>query len=209
MSKDEKKVAVAEPQAVAKPPPKTIKDWLNEDNFKAAVADSLPKHVSPERFIRMCISCVTRIPKLQECTPATVLKCFMDLSALGLEPDGRRAHLIPFENKKAQTVECQLIIDYKGFVELAMRSGNVSNIHADVICENDEFEYDRGIVTKHKIDFRKSRGEMYAVWSRCVMKDGTEKYEVLSKDEVEGIKARSFVEVDSAFAGTTRPDRAR
>lgn len=37
-----------------------------------------------------------------------------------------------------------------------MRSGTVSNIHADVVCDNDEFEYDRGELKRHKIDSREN-----------------------------------------------------
>jgi len=115
----------------------------------------------------------------------------MQLSQWGLEPDGRRAHLIPFRNNKRGTVECQLILDYKGLVELAMRSGTVANIHADVVCENDQFSYDCGEITSHRIDFRKPRGEPYAVYARCKFKDLTAKCEVMSRSEVESIRARS------------------
>lgn len=106
-------------------------------------------------------------------------------SQLGLEPDGRRAHLIPYGKT------CQLIIDYKGLVELAMRSGEVSNIHADVICENDEFLCDRGQIVKHEIDYRKERGSVFAAYAICRFKDGSEKSEVMSVMEIDAIRKRS------------------
>ena len=43
-----------------------------------------------------------------------------------------------------------------------MRNGDVAMVHADIICENDDFEYDLGVVKRHRIDFRKPRGEFYA-----------------------------------------------
>jgi recombination protein RecT len=162
-----------------------IKSLLTGDKFKGEVARALPTHLKPERFIRIACTALTKTPKLMGCTPQSFFNSLLTLSQLGIEPDGRRAHLIPYGT------ECQLIIDYKGIVELVMRNGNVSNIHADVVCEHDAFEYDKGDIKTHKIDFRKPRGDMYAVYAICRFKDGTEKTEVMTKDDVDGIRGRS------------------
>lgn len=173
-------------EAVAKrSEPKTIKDLIAGDQFRSAVQLSLPKHLSADRFVRVALTALTRQPKLQQCDQHSFFNCLMTLSQLGLEPDGRRAHLIPFGK------ECQLIVDYKGLVELVMRSGLVSNIHADIVCDNDDFEYDRGEIKKHKIDFKKPRGSMYAAYAIVKFKDGTEKSEVMSKDDIESVRKRS------------------
>lgn len=168
----------------------TIKEWLQRPQFKNEVAKALPKHLTADRFIRVATTALNRDPKLRLCTQSSFFECLMNLSQLGLEPDGRRAHLIPFASKKHGYL-CQLIIDYKGLVELAMRSNKIANIHADVVCENDEFDYDRGEVVKHKIDFRKPRGAVYAAYAICTFKDGTRKAEAMSHDEIEGIRKRS------------------
>lgn len=187
-------------RTAASPPAKqqpTIKGWLQSQQFLAEVARALPRHMTPERFVRIALTATTRTPDLLNCTPASVLRCLMDLSALGLEPDGRRAHLIPYKrNQKSgngwvTTLECQLIVDYKGIVELVLRSGDVSRIHADVVCENDDFEFDRGAVSRHRIDLRKPRGKVYAVYCIVLMKDGSEVTQVLSREEVEAVRARS------------------
>lgn len=159
--------------------------------FRNAVASVLPKHLAPERFLRIAIAATTRTPKLLQCDRQTFFGALLTLSQLGIEPDGRRAHLIPFENRKRGFVECQLIIDYKGLAELAMRSGVVSKLHADVVCEEDEFEYDRGELKRHLIQFRKPRGAAYAAYALCKFKDGSEKVEVMSRDEIEAIRKRS------------------
>ena len=67
----------------------------------------------------------------------------------------------------------------------------ISSIHADKVCENDEFEYNIGEIVKHKIDFRNERGDAYAYYTVVTFKDGTKKTEVMSKFEVEQIKERS------------------
>jgi recombination protein RecT len=163
----------------------SLRGLIESDAFKTQVAKALPKHLTPDRFIRIACTAMLKTPALMDCTQASVFNALLSLSQLGLEPDGRRAHLIPYGNV------CQLIVDYKGLVELAMRSGNVANIHADVVCENDEFVYDRGQITKHAINFREKRGNVFAAYATVRFKDGTEKTEVMSKDEIEAIHGRS------------------
>jgi len=165
--------------------PRDLKALLNSDKMKAQFAAALPKHLTPERFCRVAITALTRTPKLAECTQESFFKCLLDLSALGIEPDGRRAHLIPYGR------ECTLILDYKGIAELVMRSGEVSSIHADKVCDADFFAFNLGKVEQHRIDFRNERGEAYAYYCIVRFKDGCEKHEVMSRREVEAVRKRS------------------
>lgn len=172
-------------QTIQKTNKATIQTLLESDRFKQAVAKALPKHVTPDRFVRVALTAALKTPKLLECSQESLFNSLMTLSQFGLEPDGRNAHLIPYGN------QCQLIIDYKGLVALAMRSGNVSFIHADTVCENDIFVYSKGELKEHTIDFKKPRGEVYAVYSLVRNKDGTETCQVMTRAEVEAIRARS------------------
>lgn len=171
--------------AVSQKKPATIRDLIGGDQFRQQVALALPRHMTPERFTRVALTALNRTPKLADCSRESLFQCLLDLSAMGLEPDGRRAHLIPYGDK------CTLVIDYKGKVELLMRSGEVSSIHADTVCAADTFEYNLGEITQHKIDFRKPRGDVFAVYCIVKLKDGTTKAEVMSKDDVEAVRARS------------------
>jgi recombination protein RecT len=165
--------------------PQGLKSLINSEAMRQQFALALPKHLTAERFTRIAITALTRTPKLQECTPESFMRCLLDLSALGIEPDGRRAHLIPYGK------ECSLILDYKGIAELVMRSGAVSSIHADKVCDNDVFDVDRGKITTHRIDYKTPRGKSYAYYVIVTFKDGSEKCEVMTRDEVDGIRKRS------------------
>lgn len=192
MTKENNALAVKTGGAVTKAgEPKTLRDLINTDYFKGQVACALPRHLKPDRFIRVATTAMLRTPKLMQCSQESFLSCLLSLSALGLEPDGRLAHLIPFEDRKNNRTDCQLIVDYKGLVELVMRTGRVANIHADKVCENDEFEYNLGEVKVHKIDFREPRGDAYAYYCVVRFKDGTTRCEVMSKEEVDNIRKRS------------------
>ncbi len=170
---------------------RTIKSHLEGDAFKAAIAKALPRHLTADRFIRVALTAMMRTPKLAQCDQASFFNCLLTLSQFGLEPDGRRAHLIPFENRKRGVTECQLIIDYRGLVELAMRTGVISTIHAELVCENDDFEWNIGQIIRHRIDFKKPRGKPYAVYALATTKDGGTFSEVMTVEEVEKIRARS------------------
>jgi recombination protein RecT len=181
-------------------PPATIKAWLQSDTLKSEVAKALPRHLTPDRFMRVAMTALTNTPKLAQCDHHSFFKCLLTLSQFGLEPDGRRAHLIPFNNRKRNIMECQLILDYKGIVELVMRSGLVSMLHADVVRETDEFIYDCGEIKTHRPDFHKEdRGPVYAAYAKCVFRDGATKCEVMTLSEINAIRKRSKAKDDGPW----------
>ena len=165
--------------------PKGLRDWLQAPEFKEQLSLACGEAIKPEHFLRVAITAMNKNPKLLDCTKESVFRCMLDSAAFGVELNGRDAHLIPYGK------EATLIIDYKGYVRLVMNTGLVSNIHADVVCENDDFEYNLGEVKRHVIDFKKPRGAVYAVYCIVTMKDGTKKADVMSDEEVEVIRKRS------------------
>ena len=186
MSEESNTTTVATTQATTiAQKPVGLKGWLMSPQFQEQIAVACGDAIDPKHFLRVALTAVNKNPKLADCTKESVLQCCLDAASFGVETNGRDAHLIPYGKV------CTLIIDYKGYVRLVMNTGAVSNIHADVVCEGDEFEYNLGEVKAHRIDYRKPRGTMYAVYCIATMKDGTKKAEVLSKDEVDAIRRRS------------------
>jgi recombination protein RecT len=176
-------------------PAATLESWLESDGFRAMVAKALPRHLTPDRFLRVALTAAMRVPKLAQCTQESVTQCLLQCSQFGLEPDGRRAHLIPFEDKRNNRTICTLILDYKGLVELAMRSGLVSYLHADVVREGDLFSYNLGEIREHVPWFlRRDRdkpdqaGQDIAVYAFARMRDGASAVAVMSIDEVYAIR---------------------
>src|SRR5258708_40036571 len=108
----------------------------------------------------------------------------------GLEGGGRDGEFGPFRNQRG-SYDCTLIIDYKGLATLAKRSGQVSYVHADAVCENDQFEFNKGVVVKHEIDFKKDRGKAYDYYAMVRYKDGTEQDDCMTKADVATISART------------------
>lgn len=176
---------------LARPHPvKDIRAYLETPAVQEQMAKVLPSHLTSERVARVALTAITKTPKLLECTRESLLRCLMDCSSLGLEPNGRDAHLIPHNNNKQGIVECTLIIDYKGLIALARRSGSVVLFKAELVKENDVFSWDDNIV-RHSIDFMSDRGKLKAVYSYVKFKDGSEDWEVMTVADVDAIRKRS------------------
>lgn len=105
------------------------------------VDKALPAGMDAGRFVRMVLTEVRRTPKLAQCDPATLLGAMMLSAQTGLEPGGPlgQAFLIPRWSGRRKVMECQFQIGYKGYVQLAARSG--VTIVARTVREGDEFDW--------------------------------------------------------------------
>ena len=163
---------------------KTIFDVIQAGAKQFATA--LPKHVNSERFVRIAITTIRQNPKLAKCSQDSLLGALMVSAQLGLEPGTLgQCYLIPFENKKAGTVECQFQIGYKGLIELLRRSGQLSDIYSYTVYENDDFNIEYGLsrTLVHKPNFT-DRGEIKGFYAVAILKDGAKAFEYMTKDEV-------------------------
>ena len=158
----------------------------------------MPKHMNPDRMFQLAISCYNQTPKLNQCTPETVLSCLMKCSALGMEPSAvdalGRAYILPFFNKKTGRMEATLILGYKGMIDLARRSGEIKDISARVVHAGDEFEYEYGLTEglRHVPSTEPVDGRpMTHVYMVAHFKDGGHYMDVMSKAEVDIIRKRS------------------
>jgi recombination protein RecT len=160
---------------------------------------TLPKHMSPERLTKVMLSAVLQTPALMKCNQLTLLQSLTKLSELGLEPGAAMGHvyLIPFENKRAGRWDVNIIIGYRGYIELARRSGWVEQIETHVVFEDDTFELVYGLddvrVLKHVPNWKGKRDVEKALVVYCIarLKGGASHVEVMSMDEVRTIRNRS------------------
>lgn len=164
------------------------------------IASVMPKHMNPERMYQLALSTYNQTPQLAKCSPASVLSCLMKCSALGMEPsavDGLgRAYILPFGNGKAADgkPQAQLILGYRGMIDLARRSGELTDISARAVHEGDVFEYEYGMEEKlrHVPSTEPIEGRpLTHVYMVAHFKDGGHYIDVMSKAEVDAIRRRS------------------
>lgn len=155
-------------------------------SMSGEIAKALPSVMTPERFTRIVLSTISSNPKLAQCTPNSFLASMMTAAQLGVEPNTPlgQAYLIPYRNHGV--MECQFQVGYKGLIDLAYRSGEVTLIQAHEVCENDEFTYSFGLNPDLRhVPAANDRGAVthyYAVWKG---KNGGFGFEVITREEVE------------------------
>lgn len=112
-----------------------IKSSVYQDLIKQTLGD--PKKA--ERYTAAIMSAVATNPALQECEARTILSGSLLAESLSLahSPQLGQYYLVPFKNKKAGTTEAQFILGYKGYLQLAIRSGNYKKINVMEIKEGE------------------------------------------------------------------------
>ena len=158
-----------------------IKQMQNE------IKKALPSVITPERFTRIVLSALSTNPKLAETTPQSFLGAMMTAAQLGVEPNTPlgQAYLIPYWNGKEKRLECQFQLGYKGLIDLAYRSGEVSVILAEAFNENDELTYSFGLEPQLKhVPAMSARGNPTHVYAVFRTKDGGYGFEVMSMEDV-------------------------
>jgi len=114
------------------------------------IANALPRHITPQRIMRVAMTAITKTPNLGRCTPGSFMVCLLTAAQLGLEPNTPlgQGYLIPRWNKSLNGYECTWQTGYQGLIDLAYRSGMVTGIRAHVVREGDHFEWEEGLDQK-------------------------------------------------------------
>lgn len=170
---------------------RTVEAHLN--NLMPELQKALPKTgVTAERLVRIALTCTRTNPDLLNCTVPSLLGATMQAAQLGLTPNLMGScYLIPFNDKREGKV-VTFQIGYKGLIDLVSRSGFVSTIKANVVWENDFFDYEYGLdeYLRHK-PAQGDRGKRIThVYAYAKMKDGGHSFEVMSVEEINKIRDR-------------------
>lgn len=158
--------------------------------YKNAIKNVLPSHVTPERMLRVAYTVIQKNPKLRECSKASLVNCVLEASMLGLEI-GRTAHIVPYKVRGVPVAT--FIPDYKGFIDLAHRSNRIESFPFKPVYANDDFEYSEGTTRyiKHKPHRGDDRGDLVAAYAIVFFKHGGYDFEVVEQPDIDAIKRMS------------------
>lgn len=161
---------------------------------KGEFAKVLPSIITSEEFCRVALTVIRMNDKLAQCSTLSLMGALMKAAHTGIMPDGIRAYLIPYKG------EASYMLSYRGMIELAMRSGDVAKVESRAIHANDKFVCEFGIEEKLSlIPAWGDRGPLVAVYAMAKMKDNTMIVEVMTKDDVDAIRARSKASGDGPW----------
>lgn len=167
---------------------------LIANNVKA-IKSVLPKHLTPERAMRVAYTSLVKNPMLARCTQISLMNSIVEASILGLEVGGPLSHaaLIPFKNNKTNAYETTLVIEYPGLIMLANNTGNVKSITAHAVFEKDDFKYNYGLNPDlHHIPCEDSNpGEIVNAYAIIQYLNGGYDFEVIGQKTASEAKGRS------------------
>jgi len=180
----------------------TIKTGLaaNKNRFQQLIPGADDDEV--KRFCQVAMTLFERTPALTACTTASLVGSVVEAAKLGLtlDPVLGHAYVIPYRDNRANTTRAVLIPGYRGLIELAMRSGQVAAIWADVVRKGDLCEQRQGTDPSllHKAPPLEERDKTYihkdhivGAYACAKLTSGTVIHCLMSKAEIEAIKDKS------------------
>lgn len=173
-----------------------LKSVVESQREKLAMV--LPKHLTPERLMRVVLVAVSKSRDLQECSINSILQCVMTGAQLGLDCSGvlGSAYMVPFFNKNTGMKEAQFIPGYRGLIDLARRSGQIEDIVAHCVYKGDEFRLELGGDPKliHVPDLSADRSDDNIIGAYMVarLKGNTfPHYEFVPRSDIEKVRKSS------------------
>lgn len=168
---------------------------------KKEIEGALPRHLTPDRMLRIATNEARKTPKLLECDQYSFFGAVIQACQLGLEPGGSLGHcwLIPYFNRDNGQFEVQFQIGYRGMIDIGYRSERVSKIQARAVYQGDHFEYEFGV--KERLEHKPAGGienptHFYAI---VTLRDGTSLFDVMTKGEVDKVREKYTSEKSKAW----------
>ena len=124
---------------VAEKKPQTLKEFLGSKAVQGKIMAALPKIIKPEAFMMNAYNIWSTDSKLQKCTVKSFLQALLDSAKVGLMPNSPLKHcdIIPYKDHGVMTAHFQM--EYRGHVDLALRTGMYESIYAHEVYPQDEF----------------------------------------------------------------------
>ena len=146
------------------------------DKFREA----LPPTMDESKFISVLKLTLNKNPKLLQADKNSLLQTFMSAAKDGLYLDGKESAAVQY----GQSV--QYIPMVEGIIKVLHNSGLIKTISAEVVYENDLFDYELGTAPKipHKPLIVGDRGKPMCVYAVAITTNDGEYYEVMNMDQI-------------------------
>lgn len=117
---------------------------ISTPGYQKMINNTLKDPKRAQRFIASITSAVATNPALQECDPATILSGALLGESLNLSPSPQlgQYYLVPFNNTKKGCKDAQFQLGYKGYVQLALRSGYYKHLNVIAVKAGELVHFD-------------------------------------------------------------------
>lgn len=160
---------------------------------KASIEAVLPRHLQGrgDALVKSAMLASMKNPQIEGCKPQTIAAALVQAAQLGFtDVSGTlgQAYLVPYSG------QCQLIVGYRGMIELARRSGEIASLDAQPVFKGDVFE--RTLGDNPSFVHKPGDGEQtYANLIGCYViarfKDGGVHRTWMFKREIDAVKKNS------------------
>lgn len=120
-----------------------IATYLTQESVKKQIS-SIVGGKNGTRFVSSIVSAVQTTPALQECTNQSIVSAALLGEALKLSPSPQlgQYYMVPFNNREKECKEAQFQLGYKGYIQLAIRSGYYKKLNVLALKEGELIRYD-------------------------------------------------------------------
>ena len=117
---------------------------ISTPGYQKLINNTLQDPKRAQRFVAAITSAVATNPALQDCDPPTILSGALLGESLGLSPSPQlgQYYLVPYWNKKKDCNDAQFQLGYKGYVQLALRSGYYKHLNVIAVKAGELVRFD-------------------------------------------------------------------
>lgn len=117
---------------------------INSDGYKRMINNTLGNPTKAARFVTAITSAVSTNPALAECDASTIVSAGLLGEGLNLSPSPQlgQYYLVPFNDRKNDRKVAQFQLGYKGYIQLAIRSGQYKKLNVLPIKDGELLSFD-------------------------------------------------------------------
>lgn len=192
----------------------TMTTYLSSTAVKNKV-NSIVGAKEGDKLISNLVSSVQQNPQLAECSQGSLVSAALAGHAIKLDFALQQAYFVPFNDKKNGTKVATFCISWRGYVQLALRSGIFKNINVSELKEGElkkfdklseeyeiewienEYEREKKLTTHYIAYFELLNGfKKVLVWSKEKMQLHAEKYSMMYQSDLKYNNKKSFWSLD-------------
>lgn len=164
-------------------PVANIKNLLNNKGMQELFTNSLKENAGS--FMTSIIDTYSSDDYLMQCDPKDVIMVALKAATLKLPINKELgfSYIVAYKDNKTKKFNPQMQIGYKGYIQLAMRTGQYKNLNANVIYEGMEIEEDY-LTGEVKIKGKPKNNVVIGYFSYFKLLNGFEKINYMTKDEI-------------------------
>ncbi|KYD07673.1 recombinase RecT [Saccharococcus caldoxylosilyticus] len=162
-----------------------LKDLLNTPTMKKRFEELLQSRAP--QFITSILNLYNSDPALQKCEPMSIISSALVAASLNLPVDKNLGYawIVPYNDNKQKTKKAQFQLGYKGYIQLALRTGQYRYINAIPVYEGELKKWNR-LTEEFEIDFEAKKSDVvigYAGYFELI--NGFRKTVYWTKEQIE------------------------